>query len=878
MGGYKDTITWRKIYGNAIDNKEECEFLRIEYEKFRDNARLLAGEIASILPEYTVHDITHIDALWDMTDVFLSRDYFLSPIECFVLGGAFILHDLGMLLAAYPEGRKGIQKQNIWKDTVANLCKQRGLSYNFEELDNIDKDVEKIATEKTLRLLHGQKAKELAMISWKDSNEKDMYLIDDKKLRDAYGTIIGKIAQSHWLYCEDLPQEFPTVLGALSIFPETWTVDPLKLACILRIADAMHIDDRRAPSILKAVREINRESELHWVFQEKLYKPRIENNRVVYTSKSAFGLSEIDAWWLCYDTLRMIDTELKNVDSLLLEQRRESFGVIGVYGIDSLEQIQKFITVDNWKPVDTCIRVNNVAKLVNTLGGVQLYGDNKWVPLRELIQNAADAIRARRCIDGESEDYGDIYLSWGEEDGREFVQIEDNGIGMSPNVMINVLLDFGQSFWSTPQMHIEFPGLEQKSFKSTGKFGIGFFSVFMWGENVKVISNRYDKARDNTMVLEFVNGVNSRPILRKANAEEVIKNGGTRIKIYLSKISVGEIFESNLRSMMDVEETLSKLCFSLDCNLYINNNSKKLLVRANDWLCMGTEEFLSRLLGKKCLEQLAKEKLDMYELLRNNIAIIKEEDGTVVGRACLLIIEEKRKIRNTIMGIVTIDGFETTALSGIIGVLKGSTEKASRDVAIPILSQTALDRWIEEQTKLIVSSDLTNERQIEIASFACALSPKITELKIARWKDTYVNYSQIVEIVRKQKFTQYYLVQDAAVDNWEHDEKKKLNMRDNVFVCAMGCPGILQTETVHAYITWPRFRRKNPRGFWCAVVEKQIVEAIAEASNSSVDSILDAMQFSDDDTKYNAVVGEADNNVEMRVDVDIVNLNNKEKK
>ena len=56
------------------------------------------------------------------------------------------------------------------------------------------------------------------------------------------------------------------------------------------------------------------------------------------------------------------------------------------------------------------------------------------------------------------------------------------------------------------------------------------------------------------------------------------------------------------------------------------------------------------------------------------------------------------------------------------------------------------------------------------------------------------------------------------------------------------------------------------------------MEAIAEASNSSVDSILDAMQFSDDDTKYNAVVGEADNNVEMRVDVDIVNLNNKEKK
>ncbi len=876
MGGYKDTITWRNIYGNATDNKEECEFLRIEYEKFRDNARLLAGEIASILPEYTVHDITHIDALWDMADVFLPRDYFLSPIECFVLGGAFILHDLGMLFAAYPEGRKGIQMQNIWKDTVANLYKQKGKAYNSKELDNIDKDIEKIATEKTLRLLHGQKAKELAMISWKDSNGKDMYLIDDKKLRDAYGTIIGKIAQSHWLYCEDLPQEFPTVLGALSIFPETWTVDPLKLACILRVADAMHIDDRRAPSMLKAVREISRESELHWVFQEKLYKPRIENNRVVYTAKSAFSLSEVDAWWLCYDTLRMIDIELKNVDSLLLEQQREGFGVIGVYGIDSLEQIQKFITVENWKPVDTCIKVNNVAKLVNTLGGAQLYGDNKWVPLRELIQNSADAIRARRCIDGEPDDYGDIYLSWGKEGEKEFVQIEDNGIGMSPNVMINVLLDFGQSFWSTPQMHIEFPGLEQKSFISTGKFGIGFFSVFMWGENVKVISNRYDKARDNTMVLEFVNGVNSRPILRKANAEEMIKNGGTRIKIYLSKTSIDEIFESNLYSMMNIEETLSKMCFSLDCNLYINNDSKKLLVKANDWLCMGTEEFLSRLLGQKCLDQLTKEKLDMYELLRNNITIIKEEDGTVVGRACLLTIEEKWEIRNTFMGMVTIDGFKATALSGIIGVLKGNTEKASRDVAIPILSQTALDRWIEEQAKLIASSHLSIERQIEIASFACALSPKITKLKIARWRDTYVNYSQIVEIVRKQKFTQYYLVQDAAVYIWEHDEKKRLNMRDNVFACAMGCPGILQTEYVYTHITWPRFRRKNPKNFLYSVVEKQIVDAIAEASNRSFDSIIDAMQFSDDDTEYNAVVGDADNNIEMQVD--IVNLNDKGKK
>lgn len=422
-------------------------------------------------------------------------------------------------------------------------------------------------------------------------------------------------------------------------------------------------------------------------------------------------------------------------------------------------------------------------------------------------------------------------------------------------------------------MHKEFPGLEQKSFKSTGKFGIGFFSVFMWGENVKVISNRYDKARESTMVLEFVNGVNSRPILRKANAEEVIKNGGTRIKVYLSKKSINEIFEPDFRSMMNVEEILAKMCFSLDCNLYINNDKKKLLVKANDWLSMRADEFLQRLIGQKRIEQLVKEKPDEYELLCNNTTIIKEENDTIVGRACLWI-NEKWQGRNSIEGNVTVDGFEITELRGIIGILKGSTEKASRDIAIPILSQEALDRWIEEQAKLIVSMPLSHEEQIEIASFACALSSKITELKIARWKDTYVNYSQIVEIVRKQKCEQYYIVQDAAVHNWERDEKKQLNLADNVFVCAMGCPGILQTGNVHAYVTWPSFRENNQRKMWCAVVEKQIIHAIAEASNSSLDSILDTMQFSDDDIKYSAIVGEADNNnIEMRVDV--VNLNGK---
>lgn len=866
MNEYQNTILWKKMIEN--DHKEECEFLCVEYKKFRENASVLASEISSILPDYTVHDITHIDALWDMVDIFLPADYPISPAECFVLGGAFILHDLGMVIAAYPEGMHGIQKESIWRDTVANLAKQRDMVYDFEKPDGIDKKICQIATEKTLRMLHAQKANDLAKMSWKNSQGKDIFLIDDQRLRDAYGTVIGQIAQSHWWDCEDLPKNFPTVLGALSDFSKSWTVDPLKLACIIRIADAMHIDDRRAPSLLNATRNISKLSKLHWLFQEKLYKPRIEHHRVVYTSKSPFSLQEMDAWWLCHDTLKMIDNELKNVDALLLECQRKSFDLVGVYAIDHLDQIQKQITVDGWKPVDTRIRVNNVARLVSTLGGLQLYGNNYIVPLRELIQNAADAIRARRYMDDEADDYGDIYLSWGKEDGEEFIQIEDNGVGMSQNVLVNVLLDFGQSFWGTEQMHNEFPGLEQKSFQSTGQFGIGFFSVFMWGKHIKVISNRYDKARDNTAVLEFMAGINSRPVLRKANPDEVIKNGGTRIKIWLSEKCISEIFETDFRMDVSIDETISRLCFSLDCNIYTTNEGKKKLVSANDWLTLSEEEFLYRLFGKKHLNEFIKEKRRGYELICKNIRMMREEDGSVVGRGCIC----NRWMLHNISGLVTVDGLETTGLFGIAGILKGTTKRASRDVAIPIASKYAIDKWVEEQDQLFASSKVDIEDQLEISHLACTLSSKVISLKIAKWKDNYVNYHEIVEIVKRQDCHQYYIVQDAAVNNYEREKNLKIDLAHNVFACAAGCPVIIQTEGLYRFVDWPDPPQMETSSYSSVnVIYKRVLEAISEAWGCSFDSIVKAGQFSDDDKRYSVVIGHIDDiNVEM--DVDIVNF------
>lgn len=617
MINYQQTALWKKTLAEQYEfdeHKIQRERLCSSYVQFRENVKILAAEVALVLPEYTVHDITHIDALWDMASLLLPHDIYINPAESYVLGGAILLHDLGMALAAYPNGLEELKKELIWQDTVASLKDRYRVNNGTIDGFNL-KDAERIATEKTLRLLHSKKAADLVNVSWKNSKGQDMFLIDDKDLRSAYGRIIGLIAQSHWSRADELEGIFPSLLGPLSVFPAQWTVDPLKLACILRLADAVQIDDRRAPFFLRSLRSLSVVSEAHWNFQEKLFSPIIKNNKLVFTSNSPFTVSEIDSWWLGFDTLKMIDDELRLVDTIMISKYNKSFLANGVMSIEDATKLSSLILVDGWEPVDVKVQVKNVAKLVTTLGGKQLYGENPSVPLRELIQNASDAIRARRLMEGLDTSYGQIVVRLGKDNEGSFIEVSDNGIGMSQRVLTGPLLDLGQSFWSSDLMHEELPGLEIRGYSSTGKYGIGFFSLFMWGEKVHVITNRYENSRSSTIVLEMNHGAHARPILRNAKSTEYINSGGTKVKVWVSNNVLQAIIAQHSRYQRGNKrgssfvEVIEMLCPSIDCNVSVNENGQTVdVIKANDWVTISNDKFLKRILGKKNYGELKKNK------------------------------------------------------------------------------------------------------------------------------------------------------------------------------------------------------------------------------------------------------------------------------
>lgn len=821
MKDYTKTALWNKTLAIQSGNdvyKEERDYYRNAYTRFRDKVEVLSREIALTMPEFTVHDISHIDALWEMADIILPEEFEINPVEAFVLGGAFLIHDLGMGGVAYNNGIDKIKNSDLWRDTQAILCKKYGTN---------TKRIENETFESVIRHLHAEQAEKLALISWRDNDGSELFLIDNPIVRQNYGEIIGKIAYSHWWNIEELLKKLPSRLGATGACPQEWTIDPIKLACIIRLADAMHIDDRRAPFVLKIFRKPTNDSSVHWEFQQKLSQPFVKNNQLVYTSKSTFKRGERKAWWLCQDTLMMINDELQKVDNILIESNRTRMVVNHIAGIENSHTLAQYIQVDGWTPIDSQIRVSNVAKLIERLGGRELYGDNMIIPLRELIQNATDAIRARRILDDEPEDFGLITVQIGEDETGTYIQVEDNGTGMSQTVLKEFLIDFGNSFWDSDKVKYEFPGLMSKGFSSTGKYGIGFFSVFMWGTKVSVISNRYDADRDKTIVLEFDNGTYSRPFIRKAHTNEYIKNGGTRIRVWLSSKSILTKIKTPHHNSEEVSmaDVIENICPAIDCNLCINDFGKKnQIIQANDWMIIEPSKLIRRIIGVQHYNELERKNSHALKIIVNHMNLI-EEAGKIVGRAALYK-EEYTHFYDSIRGIITVGGITTTSLTGIIGILLGNNIGAARNAALPIVSCDCISNWSTTQASLLKKSNLPDSTQAECASIIRRLYGNTLDLHIAFHRKRGISYNELIHLIQQSDYNEYMIVHDASIHIIERASNEQIAFYDNVIWVGMGVPAILQSNHDLDWI-WPT----EKHDFMTQSLEMLVIKAFSEVWN-----------------------------------------------
>jgi hypothetical protein len=854
------TGIWRRTlaFQEGDIHASSKEKLIIVFKNFRERAKIISEEISRNFPELTVHDITHIDALWELADSIIGPEYPLTPAEVFVLGGVFLMHDLGMALSAYPGGMKALYETDIWNETISYYLKEKlGRLPTKEEADNPGIEVKDKAIKDILREGHAEIAERMAVCEWSDISPESTkyYLIEDPEIRKEYGSIIGKLAHSHWWSIEKLSKPF-IKSGASAFFPKEWTVDQLKIACILRVADACHLNSSRAPGFLKALRNPSKDSRKHWDFQEKLTKPIVKSNRFLFTSSSSFSVDKFDSWWLCYDKLREADQELREVDTLLADKEeidRPRFIVRSVVGIEDPDRLARLIQTDGWVPVDASIKVSNVSSLVYNLGGKQLYGKDDTIPLRELIQNSIDAIKARRILEYLPDDWGDITVRAGENSGVYWIEVEDNGIGMSTDVLKGPFLDFGNSYWGSHLMRKEHSSLLGRGFQSIGKYGIGFFSVFMWGDKVQVITRCYEDAQKDTHVLEFYCGTNSRPILREAQRNEYLKIGGTRIRVWMKNKPQFNIPTGNSKQETSLYRICSYIAPSIEVNLNVQENDdaeQTNVIKASDWISLDGKELINRI--SIYFENRHTDYNNSLLSISNNIKPLINDENQTVARACII---KDLFLDRGLGGIVTVGGLYSCLMSGVCGIFTGKSSTASRKISEPIAGSQELYRWATEQSDLITKLYSEEGDLVSCAIFIRAFGGSIKDLPIAyidgKWKNAE-------EILRWAKAYDEIIIFDMAfIDRKE--KYKNLKLYKNVLDAYSYIPGILQSGS-DGYFSWPGFTMKHNGEIWFyeRTLQGAVMETIAKAWSVSLSDLLLSSVFYDENNQQIKEIGCSD--------------------
>ncbi|MGY9067604.1 HD domain-containing protein [Streptomyces sp. CAS3] len=853
---------WCKAFGPDAytDNAHVRDRFKHALADMEARASQLANEIERDLPDFTQHDISHAYALWEIANHIAGPDLTLNPAEAFVLGGAILVHDLAMSRAAYQVSGQNIRSRREWPDALAEeIRKSSGRPPHPAELASPPEGPATKADAFLLRALHAEVAESLPMASWTTLNQSTAYLINDPEIRQAYGRIIGRVAASHHWNFDEVTKNLAAPVGAPAFAPIEWRVDTLIVACLLRTADAAHLDATRVPDLLAAVRQVSPDSKEHWLFQSRIQRPYLNNGRLVFTAPDGFGADEMGAWWLAYETLSSVDEELRNTDSVLSDNGRSTLAARGVAHVESPKAFSVVAPCRDWEPVEAKIRVGDVASLVRRLGGNELYGDNWTVGLREIVMNACDAVKAREALSvykGGRPFRGRVSVWVEEHEDGIWLACSDNGIGMTPSILGGKLLDFGSTSWLSADVVRQNPGLLASNFEPSGRFGIGFFSVFMMGEKVQVISRAASGGPADTWVLEFSHGVEHRPILRMAQVDEQLDDPGTTIKVRLDKgictcDSAGDVRRAFFRTRVErvawnADEDIAPVIFikylipasavDLWASDYLGGHELECAVSKHDWITIDGTALMRRMyaLPETGLIEVVEDDTDDEESwfgieysdgiaskVGSRLKVVHDEQGQPAGRIAFFDPEMMDDdFTYPTASVVTAGPARTsTSVTSIAGIMLGRPYGAAREAAVPVAAFSSLGTWVESQISAL--HDAAGKRPDGWATMLAEMAWRFGRDADARqlhcWltKAGWLNYSELIEWISERReffITEPYNLQievgskyhlaDMKENVLSFPETRRVQLTGNAFMVNWpeGSTSDMRSTLVHAFV------------------------------------------------------------------------------
>ena len=310
--------------------------------------------------------------------------------------------------------------------------------------------------------------------------------------------LIGLTARSHGMNlrtCKSfLDSKYPGTprpMGTAVLYP----------MALLRVADYFQIDRQRAPAVLLQLRNPQspvsvQEWKKHLAVQD--IGPATDPRGKMVTVRADICLS---LYLQLQQLLKDMQAEMDHSTAVL----DEAYGTRNDLGLDQLNLSIRRV----YSNMDSPAFRDNLPYVPERAGFCAdpillpllvepLYGKNPSVGVRELMQNAVDAVCeldawskthgvSLESLDLPEQD-GDVLIDFIEREDRTwFLRVRDRGIGMTSDTIKNYFLRAGASFRNSEEWMKEFIGDDGKPrVARAGRFGIGVFAVFLLGPSFRL--------------------------------------------------------------------------------------------------------------------------------------------------------------------------------------------------------------------------------------------------------------------------------------------------------------------------------------------------------------------------------------------------------
>lgn len=342
--------------------------------------------------------------------------------------------------------------------------------------------------------------------------------------------LIGVIARSHG---DHLRAHFGTLVDRFDI-REYRKTHPVFLMTLIRISDYLQIESERAPASLLQVRALRspvsrgewnahsaiRDIRTTHLDPEAIFVDARPDDAVTFLRVQSWATDiqrELDESWAVLGEVYGRFEELRPLELRLRRVRT------------SLEDVARFSQTVDYVPVKACFDAATPDLL--QLLVAPLYSDEPAIGIRELMQNAVDAVKERQALGAADHSHVadvTVVLSAGK-GAHSRLTIVDRGVGMNAEIVTKFFLMAGASYRRSDAWKRQFLDAKGRSrVQRSGRFGIGVLAAFLLGPTLTVRTRRLGDVDG----LEFSCSIDSANIELKRVARE---DAGTEIEIQLGE-------------------------------------------------------------------------------------------------------------------------------------------------------------------------------------------------------------------------------------------------------------------------------------------------------------------------------------------------------